>query len=138
MAVILGGLALERVVPLRLPLPRAFAIAAGSILLAAGGAAGAFAARSLFAGGSHPSPRRPTGRLVTSGIYARTRNPIYVSMAALILGSGILARNGWHLAGLALFLVVIDRAQIPREERYLADRFGEEFRDYTRRVRRWI
>jgi protein-S-isoprenylcysteine O-methyltransferase Ste14 len=59
-------------------------------------------------------------------------------MAVLILGFGVLARNGWHLVGLALFLVVIDRTQVPREERYLEGRFGEEFRDYKRRVRRWV
>lgn len=138
MAVILAGFALERFVPFRLPLPKAVATTAGAILLAVGLAVGVFAARALFRGGSHPNPHRPSQGLVTSGIYARTRNPIYISMALLILGFGILARNGWHLIGLALFLLIVDRTQIPREEKYLDARFGEAFRDYKRRVRRWV
>ena len=138
MAVILAGFGLERFVPLSLGIPRAVARVAGGGLLVAGLAAGILAARALFRAGSNPNPHRPSRHLVTSGIYARTRNPIYVSMAVLVLGFGILARNGWHLIGLVIFLVVVDRTQIPREERYLEGRFGEDFRAYRRRVRRWL
>jgi protein-S-isoprenylcysteine O-methyltransferase Ste14 len=137
-AVILAGFALEHFYPLHLPIRSSASAIAGTLLLGAGLVLGALAVRALIRGGSHPYPHRPAGAIVTSGIYAKTRNPIYFSMAVLLLGVGMLARNGWHLIGFAVFVVLIDRTQIPREEQYLEECFGAEYQAYKRRVRRWV
>jgi protein-S-isoprenylcysteine O-methyltransferase Ste14 len=135
---ILIGFLLNGWIPLALPIPVVAARIAGGILLLGGFALGLAALRALVAGGSSPLPHRPSGALVAHGVYRFSRNPIYLSMAVLIAGIAVLARSGWHVVMLALFVVVLDRTQIRREERYLERKFGEGFREYERRVRRWI
>jgi protein-S-isoprenylcysteine O-methyltransferase Ste14 len=137
-AAILAGFALNLAKPLPLPIPVAAARIAGGILILGGFALGLAALRSLAAGGSSPIPHRPSKALVVGGIYRWTRNPIYLSMAVLVAGVAVLARSGWHLAMVALLVVVLDLTQIRREERYLEGNFGDAFRDYCRRTRRWI
>lgn len=137
-AAILGGFGIRHFVPLVLPIPVGAARWIGGALLAAGVALGIASTRSLFRGGSHPLPHRPSQALVASGVYRLTRNPIYLSMAILIGGIAILVRSGWHLVMMAAFVLIIDWTQIRREERYLEERFGDAYRQYARRVRRWI
>jgi len=135
---ILLGFLLERWMPIPLPIPVPFARVAGGVLMLGGFALGLAALRSLAAAGASPIPHRPTEALAVRGVYRVTRNPIYLSMALLVAGVAVLARSGWHLAMLALLVAVLDFGQIRREERYLEENFGEAFRAYRRRVRRWI
>jgi len=83
-------------------------------------------------------PFRPATSFVARGAYRFTRNPMYLGMTLLVAGLGLLLeRLGLVPAALAAALV-IDRFVIPREERHLETRFGESYRDYKRRVRRWL
>ena len=84
------------------------------------------------------NPARPAAALVTDGPYRGTRNPMYVGMAFAYAGAAVGANALWSLALLPLVLLVVDRLIIPREERHLADTFGEEYEAYRRRVRRWL
>ncbi|MDR2895308.1 MAG: isoprenylcysteine carboxylmethyltransferase family protein [Propionibacteriaceae bacterium] len=77
------------------------------------------------------------GRLVTSGPFALSRNPIYVCFAAFIIGVFLTQANAVAAAIVLLFLGLVNR-QIRREERFLAGRYGAEFDDYTKAVRRWV
>jgi protein-S-isoprenylcysteine O-methyltransferase Ste14 len=83
-------------------------------------------------------PFKPTTALVTGGAYRFTRNPIYLGMAtlyvALAVGLGIL----WSFLFLPFVLLAVDRFVIVREERYLERKFGQQYTEYRRRVRRWI
>lgn len=83
-------------------------------------------------------PWKPSSALVTTGPYRFTRNPMYLGMALLYLG--ILLTFGWlwSVALLPVVLVVIDRAVVAREERYLTRRFGESYLQYREQVRRWL
>lgn len=84
----------------------------------------------------HPAGR-PTA-LVTGGPYRITRNPMYLGTALLL--TAIAMRNGsWPvlLAPLA-YITAMESGQIPSEERRLTAQFGERYRDYRRRVHRWI
>jgi protein-S-isoprenylcysteine O-methyltransferase Ste14 len=91
--------------------------------------------------GTTVDPRRPerASALVTTGIYSRTRNPMYLGMLLLIVAWGLWLANavGLIVAPLA-FVLYIDRVQIPREERALATAFGSDYTRYASRVRRWL
>lgn len=83
-------------------------------------------------------PREPVSKLVTGGPFRYTRNPAYLGMASIYSGATIL---GDSLPSALLFPVVIslmNRGVIKREERYLEEKFGAEYRRYKERVRRWV
>jgi protein-S-isoprenylcysteine O-methyltransferase Ste14 len=76
--------------------------------------------------------------LVTSGIYRFTRNPMYAGLAALLVGWAVWLAAPWALIGPAFFVLYITRFQIIPEERALQAKFGADYEDYRRKVRRWI
>ena len=76
--------------------------------------------------------------LVTSGPNRITRNPMYLGMAGILTSHAIYRRRPAALVPLALFVVAIDRFQIPVEEAKLRERFGDEYEAYARRTRRWL
>ncbi|MFI5210728.1 MAG: methyltransferase family protein, partial [Gemmatimonadales bacterium] len=67
-----------------------------------------------------------------------SRNPMYVGMTLLYLGIALWANSLWPLLLLPAVLVVMRRGVIAREEAYLERRFGDEYRSYRARVRRWL
>ena len=83
-------------------------------------------------------PNRPAKRLVTHGVYAHTRNPMYVGMSMLYLGGVAATAMLWPLVVFPLVLVVLVTQVVRREERHLRERFPEEYGEYTSRVRRWM
>lgn len=83
-------------------------------------------------------PNQPASALVTHGPYRITRNPMYLSLVMLYAGVTLLLNSWWPFILLPLVILVIDRAIIAREERYLASAFPTEYEAYTRRVRRWL
>jgi protein-S-isoprenylcysteine O-methyltransferase Ste14 len=83
-------------------------------------------------------PNQPASVLVTTGIYSVTRNPMYLSLALLYLAVAMVLNSWWVVVLLPLVLLVIQRAVISREERYLARAFPHEYAEYRRRVRRWL
>jgi protein-S-isoprenylcysteine O-methyltransferase Ste14 len=83
-------------------------------------------------------PREPVSRLVTTGPFRYTRNPAYLAMAMIYGGITSLANSLPSIFLLPAALLVMRRGVIEREERYLEDRFGEEYLRYKARVRRWI
>jgi protein-S-isoprenylcysteine O-methyltransferase Ste14 len=89
-------------------------------------------------GGTPVNPARPARRLITTGPYRFSRNPMYLGMACAYAGAAVATGVLWALAVLPVVLLVIDFLVIPREERHLAKLFGEEYEDYRRRVRRWL
>ena len=85
-------------------------------------------------------PRDPgvASTLVDSGIFAVTRNPMYLGMTLMLAGSAIGHGNGFALAVPALFALWINRFQIVPEERSLSAAFPEAFAAYRQKTRRWI
>jgi protein-S-isoprenylcysteine O-methyltransferase Ste14 len=87
------------------------------------------------------NPMKPAlaTQLVTGGIYNFSRNPMYVGMAFLLLGWAAFLATWWLLLlGPALFVAYITRYQIMPEEQVLGAKFGDAYREYAGRVRRWI
>jgi protein-S-isoprenylcysteine O-methyltransferase Ste14 len=100
---------------------------------------GAFAAIAAFRrAGTSPNPYRPAGRLVTAGPYRLSRNPMYLGFTLWYVGISCWANSLWSLLLLPLVLLVMHQGVIAREEAYLERRFGDEYRQYRARVRRWL
>jgi len=76
--------------------------------------------------------------LVTGGIYQVSRNPMYLGFAILLLAWAVFLASPWMLLGVPAFMLYLTRFQIHPEERALDALFGEDFRDYRARVRRWL
>jgi protein-S-isoprenylcysteine O-methyltransferase Ste14 len=76
--------------------------------------------------------------IVTDGLYRYTRNPMYLGLATVLVGAAI--RFGTFTPWLAvpIFVLVIQKRFIEPEERFLESLFGETYRAYQRRVRRWL
>jgi protein-S-isoprenylcysteine O-methyltransferase Ste14 len=87
---------------------------------------------------THINPMLPTSQLVTGGPYRFSRNPLSVSLLLLYVGCSLRLDTFWPLLLLAPLLVVFHFGVIQREERYLERKFGESYRDYCAKVRRWI
>ncbi len=83
-------------------------------------------------------PWDPVDRLVTTGPFARSRNPIYLADALAHLGGSMALASWWPLLTLPLALLALWWWVIDREETYLLARFGAEYRAYADRVRRLI
>jgi protein-S-isoprenylcysteine O-methyltransferase Ste14 len=85
-------------------------------------------------------PRKPeaTSAMVTSGVYRYSRNPMYVGFGLWLLAWGVFLASAWALIGVIVFVVYMNRFQIAPEERALREIFGEDYRAYERRVRRWL
>lgn len=76
--------------------------------------------------------------LVSTGVYRLTRNPMYLGLTIVLTGWAFYLGSAMTMIGPILFVAYISVFQIAPEERVLLRIFGDEFRDYTRRVRRWI
>ncbi|HDS1779849.1 TPA: isoprenylcysteine carboxylmethyltransferase family protein [Pseudomonas putida] len=113
-------------------------VATGALLFAAG-AVMMLAAAGLFRRlGTNIPPSRPTTLIATTGPYRWTRNPMYLGMALVYAGIAVCFDGAIALALLPLVLIVIQRQVIAREERYLEAKFGDDYRRYKAKVRRWL
>lgn len=81
---------------------------------------------------------RPVEHLVLTGPFAMTRNPIYLGNTLLMIGVGLAAGMLWFLILAVVAAFLTQKLAIEREEKYLDQRFGKKYRDYRKRVRRWI
>jgi protein-S-isoprenylcysteine O-methyltransferase Ste14 len=96
-------------------------------------------ARLLFVQvGTTVRPFQESSELVVQGPFHITRNPMYLSLTTLLLGLGILLGSLTPFLVIPFFVLIINRRFIPAEESMLERRFGESYRTYRGRVRRWI
>lgn len=140
----LGALALGALCDYLLPLPFVVPgtdlvhwIVGGALILIG---LGVFIAgiRGFSRAGTPVQGYKPTRVLVTTGIYGRTRNPIYLGMFLMYGGIGLAAQSPWVLLITVPLAITIRYGVVGREEAYLAQRFGDEYRRYKSRVRRWL
>jgi protein-S-isoprenylcysteine O-methyltransferase Ste14 len=142
-AALVLGFILDHVLPLPFAIPRTgmmhsiSAIIAG-VLILIGIALFAAGVRN-FSRASTPLPtNEPVRVLVTTGIFGSTRNPIYLGFFILYVGIGIAGRSPWIIALTLPIAVAVRYGVVAREEAYLERRFGDAYRSYKARVRRWL
>ncbi len=93
---------------------------------------------TLVSAGTNVNPTRPATTIVDSGPYRFTRNPLYVSLTVMYVGLTLAFDTWWGFILLVPVLIVMHVAVIRREERYLENKFGEAYRRYRERVRRYL
>jgi protein-S-isoprenylcysteine O-methyltransferase Ste14 len=137
---ILAAVALEAVLPLGLLLPpltqplAAFGIA---LAVAAVGLAG-WGSRTFKRAGTNVNPHKPALRLVESGPFRFTRNPMYLGMVAFLPGLALAASLDWALLLAPVLWAALHFGVVLREEAYLTAKFGEPYIAYLARTRRWL
>ncbi|MCV3240404.1 methyltransferase family protein [Mesorhizobium sp. ZC-5] len=112
--------------------------AGGGLLIIGVVAIDVSAIRTLQRAKTTVMPHRGSEHLVTNGAFSFSRNPIYLANTMLMFGAGLMSQIVWFfpLGLIAAFLT--QKLAIEREERHLEIRFGKRYRDYAKRVRRWI
>ena len=132
-----GALLLHKAFSLPSPLPKAARIA-GIPLVLFGLFLGGSAVAAQRRAGTPVNPTQPTQAIVQGGPYRFTRNPIYLGMALAYSGLALLLNAVWGLLLLPVMVIALDRGMIRGEEAYLERNFGEVYRQYKDRVRRWL
>ena len=83
-------------------------------------------------------PWKPTTKIISTGIYAYSRNPVYVGFCLVPVGTGIFLNSFWILIGFIPSAILVYYVAIRKEEAYLEEKFGEEYVHYKNKVRRWL
>ncbi|RMJ02947.1 hypothetical protein DOQ08_02412 [Marinobacter litoralis] len=112
-----------------------------ALILASAGVAFALLGVLAFrSAGTTVDPRIPdqSASLVTSGVYRISRNPMYVGFLLLLIGWGAFLGNIASFLLLPIFVMYMNRFQILPEERFMREKFGDQYRQYVTTVRRWI
>jgi protein-S-isoprenylcysteine O-methyltransferase Ste14 len=131
------GLALQKYSALP-AVPRPVAVPAGWALVLFWILGTAAAMREFRRARTSLVPVKPAAALLTAGPFRLSRNPLYLSLTALYAAVSLLVGALWPLLLLPLVLWLVQRLVIAREEAYLERRFGEQYRRYRGRVRRWL
>lgn len=138
-----AGFALDHL--LRLPFPilkvgpvHWIAVVVAGSLIVVGVAVFAAGVRG-FARAATPLPtNQPARALVTTGVYRWTRNPVYLAFFLVYVGIGLAVRSPWILILVVPLALLLRYGVVAREETYLERRFGDAYRAYKARVRRWL
>ena len=86
----------------------------------------------------NPHTPHKTSALVCSGLYSRTRNPMYLGMALVLSGWAVHFANPLGFLCIPLFIAYMNTFQIEPEERHLREQFPDDFNLYLTKTRRWI
>src|SRR5262245_64639431 len=135
---VLAGLVLHWLVPLPFMPAGLPAVFLGGAVFAAALALFAWAIVTITKAGSNVPTNMPTTTIVDIGPYRFTRNPIYLGFFLALVVLATAFDTLWLLAALVPFALVIRYGVVAREEAYLERKFGEVYRRYRSRVRRWL
>ncbi len=134
---ILASYGLNRWLPITRLVPGPWNYAGIAVILL-GGTLSIPSAMSFKRAGTPVVPFSPSTRLVTSGWYRVTRNPMYLGMVIVFAGVAVLAGSLGAFLPLPALIAILDLRFIRGEERFLEEIFADEYRQYRARVRRWL
>jgi protein-S-isoprenylcysteine O-methyltransferase Ste14 len=135
---ILLGLVIHAFWPVEIPLAAEFGGIAIVLFLGFSFLTAALSFREFARAKTSVRPDRRANALIRTGPFTYSRNPLYVAVASLILGIGVWVNSVWIWAMVAPLVLVMNTAVIIREETHLEQRFGQEYIDYKKAVRRWL
>jgi protein-S-isoprenylcysteine O-methyltransferase Ste14 len=136
----LAGVGLQFVAPVSLPgrFPSPVIVLAGAALMVTGLTYIILARRELAQHGQPTDPGLPTKKLVTTGVFSISRNPLYFGGVCLLAGMALVLNLLWSLLFLVPAIAACHYLLIAPEEQYLVARFDREYTQYTASVRRWL
>ena len=136
----LASIALQFFIPFSLPqgILRQALIPVGIALIMTGIGVVVSARREFARYGQPTDPGHPTSKIVKTGMFSVSRNPLYLGACILLLGIALVLNMLWAIVMLLLSVALCVYILIIPEEKYLAAKFGEEYQEYTRTVRRWL
>lgn len=134
---ILLGAGLQYLRPVGLGIPESAEIF-GYLLVLFGITIAILVATSFRRVGTAIEPWKPTTSIVTTGFYAWSRNPIYAGFCLINIGVGIASNSFWIFISFIPAAFFLYHIAIAKEETYLEEKFGDEYMDYKKKVRRWI
>lgn len=123
------------------PMPifgHAVALWPGFVLVVLGVGIAAWGRRTMQAAGTNVNPALPTIAIVASGPFRFSRNPLYLALTLLYLSLTLAFNTWWGIVVLIPLLIIMHRGVVLREERYLDQKFGETYRKYRSKVRRYL
>ena len=134
-----GMWATDRVLPWPKSMPE-WRIAVAAALVVLGATVALAGVKAFRRHRTTVNPTRPTRStsLVDTGIYAWTRNPMYLGMLLILVGWAVWLWNPWGGGWLAAFVAYMNRFQIKPEEAALRQLFGTAFERYMMKVNRWV
>jgi len=98
-----------------------------------------FVAKNLFKKyETSPDPWGTTTKIITTGPYKYSRNPMYIFACGVPVGLGIAFNTFWALFAFIPALIIVYFTAVKKEEKYLEAKFGQAYIDYKRKVRRWL
>jgi len=98
----------------------------------------AFSTLNRTRGASSDLDTEQTNRLIQTGIYRFTRNPIYLGFLIIICALGIAEGNSFGVIASSGFYFLVTNFQIKHEEKALREKFGDEYEAYCKKTRRWL
>jgi protein-S-isoprenylcysteine O-methyltransferase Ste14 len=136
----LAALAMQWILPLSFPrgLIIPVLVLAGILLIVAGIVLVVLARRAFAEYGQPTDPGRTTTKIVTTGAFSISRNPLYLGGVCFLLGISLAFNLPWVFIFLLPSIAACHIILIAPEEDYLAAKFGEEYREYTARMYRWL
>lgn len=124
---------------LRVPIvSSAIALVGGLLFLLSGIVLAASAARLFSKAKTGIVPFSESTKLVVSGAYRFTRNPMYLGMFFCLIGVTLLVNNVLGLLVLLLFFFIIRQKFVLKEEVQMQETFGDDYAQFKTRIRRWI
>jgi protein-S-isoprenylcysteine O-methyltransferase Ste14 len=133
---IITGLVLHFALPI--PFVPSLAMPLGALIAVFAATLFIWSIRTFHSAGTPVPGNRPTTAIVKLGPYRFSRNPIYLAFSLFQTGIALGVNDAWILVTLLPAIFLMSFAVIPREERYLEARFGEEYARYKASVRRWL
>jgi protein-S-isoprenylcysteine O-methyltransferase Ste14 len=136
----LAAIALQLVAPIRFPggFLTPARIFAGAVFITLGVLFVVLARREFSRYHQPTDPGLPTSVIVSTGVFSISRNPLYLGGVLVLAGISLAFNFPWVLILLIPSVIVSHAILILPEERYLAEKFGEQYRAYTAKVHRWI
>lgn len=134
------SIALHYIVPFSLPqgILRQVIISIGIVLIIIGIGLIVLARREFAHFGQPTDPGHPTSKIIQTGVFAISRNPLYLASVIFFFGIALMLNILWALVTLLVSIVLCHHILIIPEEKYLAAKFGKEYKDYVASVHRWL
>jgi protein-S-isoprenylcysteine O-methyltransferase Ste14 len=136
----LMGIAIQFVIPFSLPqgILRQVLVSVGIVLIIIGIGLVVLARREFAQYRQPTDPGQPTSKVIKTGVFSISRNPLYLGSVILFLGIALAINMLWTLVALLASMILCHYVLIIPEEKYLAAKFGDEFEHYIATVHRWF